>query len=84
MSIDISKPIVWTTLGNMNECDLDQFDGAPCKISWQIVVDPENTLVIDHVVLVKEFYCKGTLVKREPHVLKLKGCATVAESATLQ
>jgi hypothetical protein len=79
VSVDLGKPVIWTTKGNVNECDLDQFDGNSFKLTWQIVTDPVQTDVLDHVVCVKEFYLQGELVKREPHVLKLRGIESLAQ-----
>lgn len=81
MSIDLEKPIVWTTKGNINECDLDQFNGNPFKLDWQVETRPDGG-VIDSIVFVKEWFLKGELVKREPHVLKPNGVESVAESNT--
>lgn len=80
MSLDLSKPIVWTTLGNLNECDLDQFNGNPFKLEWQVGTRPDDPNILDHIVFVKEWFYKGELVKREPHVLKPNGVESVAEA----
>lgn len=81
MALDLDKPVIWTTLGNINECDLDQFNGNPFKIDWQVVTRESDPNVLDHIVFVKEYFLKGELVKREPHVLKPNGIESVAESA---
>lgn len=78
--VDLSKPVVWTTRGNFNECDLDQF-GAECfKTDWQVVTRESDPNVIDHIVFAKEFYIGGELVKREAHVLKPNGCESEAST----
>jgi hypothetical protein len=64
---DLSNPIVWTTKGNLNECD--------CEIYIEWVRND------DEVIFIKHWFHQGEEVKREPHVLKLKGCESVAESA---
>lgn len=79
MKVDLSKPVVWTTIGNVNECDLDQFNGNPFRIDWQIATRNDDSNVIDNIVFVKEYYLKGELVKREPHVLKPNGAESIAE-----
>lgn len=69
-TVDWSKPVVWTTKGNLNECDCEIY------IEW-IRSD-------DEIVFVRHVYHRGEEVKREPHILKLKGCETVAESQPQQ
>jgi hypothetical protein len=66
-AVDLSKPVIWTTKGNLNECD--------CEIYIEWIRNDEEVIFIKHV-----FHC-GELVKREPHILKLKGFEAVGESA---
>lgn len=68
-NVDITKPVIWTTLGNLNECDCEIY------IEWQ--QSEESIVFIKHV-----FY-KGEQVKREPHVLALKGIESRGEQQTL-
>lgn len=65
-SVDLAKPVVWTTLGNLNECDLEIY------IEW--VRNEEE------VIFIKHWHHQGVEVKREPHVLKLKGCESLAQN----
>jgi hypothetical protein len=64
--VDLSKPVVWTTKGNLNECD--------CEIFIEWIRNDED------VIFVKHIHYNGEEVKREPHILKLKGFESVAES----
>ncbi len=68
-NVDITKPVIWTTLGNLNECD--------CEIYIEWIKND------DEVVFVKHVYYHGEEVKREPHILKLRGVESKAEAAHL-
>ena len=81
-TVDLSKPVVWTTKGNINESELDQFNGNPFRIDWQIATRADDPNVIDNIVFVKEYYLQVELVKREPHVLKPNGVESIAEAHT--
>jgi hypothetical protein len=61
--LDLSKPIIWTSQGNMNECDLDYRTG------WG--------MQDDSILFAEEYYLKGTteLVKRSVHVFKPQGAS---------
>lgn len=67
MNVDLSKPVIWTSLGNINECDCEIY------IEW---IRNEN-----EVIFVKHVFHKGEEIKREPHILKLKGCEALADYA---
>lgn len=58
-NVDITKPVIWTTLGNLNEHD--------CEIYIEWVKNDEEIVFIKHVKY------RGETVKREPHVYKLVG-----------
>lgn len=99
-TLDLTKPVVWTTLGNMNECDLDQFIGGvntygmtpeeitarwreaqpmPFKIDWVLAQRDDMPGVLDHVVFAKEWYYRGKMIKREPHIYMLRGSESAVE-----
>ena len=62
-NVDITKPVIWTTLGNLNEHD--------CEIYIEWIKNDEEIVFIKHVKY------RGETVKREPHVLKLRGADEV-------
>jgi len=70
ITVDLSKPVIWTSLGNINE------DQCVFRYEWQFT---ETSCVF-----IKHVYFQGQEVKREPHVYVLQGSSSEAQSETAQ
>lgn len=72
-NVDITKPVIWTTKGNLNECDCEIY------VEWQFAASAKarlfrwllRFLANGEIVFVRHVKHNGDEVKREPHILKL-------------
>lgn len=67
--LDLTKPIVWTELGNVNE--------DRCEIYVGFIKSEDGS----SVVFVKEHRLDGRQIRREAHVCILKGLSIEATNA---
>jgi hypothetical protein len=69
MNLDLSKPVIWTSLGNINADELEHF------VEWQ-----KNG---DSIVFVEVYKKGGVEVRRNAHAHIINGLSTLTETATL-
>lgn len=69
MSIDLSKPVIWTVLGNRNVDDLEQY------IEWSRHGDTIKFRVV--------YKYDGEVVREDAHAHVITGLSTIAEQAAL-
>jgi hypothetical protein len=69
MNIDLSRPVVWTVLGNCNVDDLEKF------VEWSRHGDTIKFRIV--------YKYEGEIVREDAHAHVITGLSTIAEQAAI-